>query len=180
MTQTNITYESALTGGHRNSLGNTVAVVEDVLAQPSNFEELFNCYFSNNEVVRLRTSNAIMRLAKTQRSLLIPYLDRFLTDVTVINQASTQWTLAQLFLLYHEELNPKQREQAKVYLCQLVEEREDWIVLVRSMQALGLWAKEDSELAHSLKPHALRHANDQRKTVAKAARALLRTLETIE
>jgi len=38
--------ESRLSGGHPNSLGNTVAVVEDVLASPDRFEELFQCYFS--------------------------------------------------------------------------------------------------------------------------------------
>lgn len=87
-------FEQRLTGGHPNSLGNTVAVVEAVLDQPELFNELFNCYFSHDEVVRLRTSNAMKRICKANKSLLLPYLDRFLTEISQIDQPSTQWTLA--------------------------------------------------------------------------------------
>jgi len=52
-------FEKRLKGGHPNSLGNTIEVVEEVLAKNDLFNELFNCYFSNDEVVRLRTSNAM-------------------------------------------------------------------------------------------------------------------------
>jgi hypothetical protein len=38
-------FEDRLKGGHPNSLGETVIIVEEVLAHPNRFEELFNCYF---------------------------------------------------------------------------------------------------------------------------------------
>ncbi|GAB4243341.1 MAG: hypothetical protein Tsb0034_21160 [Ekhidna sp.] len=57
-------FEARLSGGHPNSLGNTIEVVDAVLADPSNFEELFDCYQSDDEVVRLRVSNAMKRTCK--------------------------------------------------------------------------------------------------------------------
>ena len=42
-----------LTGGHPNSLGRTIEVVETVLADEARMEELFGCYGSVDEVVRL-------------------------------------------------------------------------------------------------------------------------------
>ena len=56
-----IPFEARLSGGHPNSLGDTVKVVEEVLKQPKRFKELFDCYLSDDEVVRLRTSNAMKR-----------------------------------------------------------------------------------------------------------------------
>ena len=70
--------ETILKGGHPNSLGNTLEVVEMVLKNPGRLEELYLCYFSDDEVVRMRVSNAIKRITKEKRQLVIPYLDRFL------------------------------------------------------------------------------------------------------
>ncbi len=52
-------FENRLKGRHPNSLGNTIEIVEEVLADYKLFDELFNCYFSEDETVRLRTSNAM-------------------------------------------------------------------------------------------------------------------------
>ena len=59
-------FEQMLTGGHPNSLGRTIEVVEIVLADRERLEELYRCYFSNDEVVRLRTSNGMKRVAKAE------------------------------------------------------------------------------------------------------------------
>lgn len=49
-------FEEMLTGGHPNSLGRTVEVVDAVLADRARLARLYACYFSDDEVVRLRTS----------------------------------------------------------------------------------------------------------------------------
>lgn len=46
-------FESILTGGHPNSLGRTIEVVDIILEKLEKLEELFNCYFSEDEIVRL-------------------------------------------------------------------------------------------------------------------------------
>lgn len=52
-------FEDMLNGGHPNSIGRTVEVVNHVLTNPEKFEELYQCYFSNDEVVRLSVSNTM-------------------------------------------------------------------------------------------------------------------------
>jgi len=39
-------YEELLTGGHPNSLGNTISVVEDVLTDQKKLKNLYDCYRS--------------------------------------------------------------------------------------------------------------------------------------
>ncbi len=105
--------QARLSGGHPNSLGNTVEVVDDVLADQRLLDELFNCYFSSDEVVRLRTSNALKRICKVERSWLMPYVDRLISEISLIDQASTQWTLADLFGLLTNDLTEVQLDRAK-------------------------------------------------------------------
>lgn len=162
-------FEQRLTGGHPNSLGNTIEVVAEVLAYPEAFDELFQCYFSRDEVVRLRVSNAMKRICKASKPLLLPYLDRFLTDIAAIDQASTQWTLAQLFDALKAEMTAGQIAKASDIMQRNLANHTDWIVLNMSMDTLGKWAKTDPELRDWLQPHLQRLAADSRKSVAKKA-----------
>ncbi|MCI4671267.1 MAG: hypothetical protein MRZ79_24215 [Bacteroidia bacterium] len=162
-------FEEMLTGGHPNSLGRTVEVVELVLENDNLFTELFNCYFSKDEVVRLRVSNAMKRLAKERKDLLLPYIDRFIGEISHIDQASTQWTLSQLFLLLEKDLSENQRQNALGIMKRNLEIHQDWIVLSQTMETLGKWAAKDSDLGLWLLPHLDRLELDERKSVSKKA-----------
>ena len=169
-------FEQQLTGGHPNSLGNTVQVVEKVLKNPEHFEELFNCYFSDDEVVRLRVSNAMKRIANERKELLVPYIDRFLDEIAGIDQASTQWTLAQLFLLLEKEMDATQTRKAKEILTYNLAHQDDWIVLNVTMKTLADWAKNDAQLKSFLFPHLERLSEDSRKSIAGKAKKILAKL----
>ncbi len=166
-------FETRLTGGHPNSLGNIEDVVKEVLAENGYFDELFNCYFSDDEVVRLRTSSAMKRICKAQKELLLPYLDRFLTEIAAINQASTQWTLAQLFDLLKKDMSSQQVEQARAIMKNNLAHHNDWIVLNTTMEVLTKWSDSDTELKEWIKPHLMRLVGDKRKSVANRARKFL-------
>ncbi len=166
-------FEELLTGGHPNSLGNTIAVVETVLQNPRRFEALFNCYFSDDEVVRLRVSNAMKRICKERKDLLVPYLGRFLSDISNIDQASTQWTLAQLFLALEKDMTPQQIKAAKNLLTHNLAHHNDWIVLHTTMQTLSHWSTNDEKLRSWLLPHLERLSADSRKSVSARANKLL-------
>lgn len=166
-------FEQQLTGGHPNSLGNTVEVVEAVLANPSRFAELFSTYFSTDEVVRLRVSSAMKRIAAVNKALLIPYIDRFLDDISEIDQPSTQWTLAQLFELLADDMSVQQKERALRIMQRNLSNARDWIVLNRTMITLGKWAEEDPNLRQWLIPHLERLSMDDRKSVARTASRFL-------
>lgn len=169
-------FENRLKGGHPNSLGNTIEIVEEVLKDHSLFDELFTCYFSTDEVVRLRVSNAMKRIAKEEKQLLLPYIDRFLTEIAAIDQASTQWTLSQLFDLYAKEMSPKQIIRAAHIMKNNLENHTDWIVLNMTMNTLGKWAKKDKGLKDWLLPHLDRLTNDNRKSVAGKSQKILNQL----
>lgn len=170
-------FEERLKGGHPNSLGNTVEVVEEVLNNHEQFDELFNCYFSDDEVVRLRTSNAMKRICKAHQPLLIPYIDQFLTDIAAINQASTQWTLAQLFGILEKEMTQEQVAIAIEIMKNNLANHNDWIVLNQTMDTLGKWAKKDAELKAWLLPHLQRLTADARKSVAGKANKMVKLLK---
>lgn len=162
-------FEKRLQGGHPNSLGNTIEIVDEVLRNTHLFDELFNCYLSKDEVVRLRVSNAVKRIGKENRGLLVPYLDRFLNEISKIDQASTQWTLAQLFLLLERDMEDSQMTKAKSIMKNNLANHQDWIVLNQTMDTLGKWAKKDRELKAWLPPHLKRLSMDNRKSVSKKA-----------
>lgn len=169
-------FEDMLTGGHPNSLGRTIEVVDMVLANPDRFEELFRCYQSADEVVRLRTSNAMKRVEKEKHALLVPYIDQFIEEIGKLDQASAQWTLAQLFEVLTKDMDDAQIERAKVIVKRNLSNHEDWIVLKTSAKTLTLWAKNDDDLRAWLEPHLKRLAVDERKTVSGQAKKSLKAL----
>ncbi|MCG8390531.1 MAG: hypothetical protein MJA30_33585 [Cytophagales bacterium] len=169
-------FEERLKGGHPNSLGNTIEVVEEVLDKNVLFDELFQCYFSHDEVVRLRTSNAIKRICKEEKKLLVPYIGQLLADISQIDQASTQWTLSQLFGLLEKDMSAAQIEQATEIMKANLKNHTDWIVLNTTMDTLGSWSKRDDELKSWLIPHLERLTTDGRKSVAKKAGKILEQL----
>lgn len=169
-------FEIMLTGGHPNSLGRTVEVVEIVLADRSRLGELYACYQSDDEVVRLRTSNGLKRISREKPAWLVPLIDGFLTEIAELDQASAQWTLADLFQTLAPHMTPAQRQQAEAVLKRNLANHNDWIVLNQTMKTLGEWAKDDPELQHWLVPHLERLSGDGRKSVAKTAAKTLNQL----
>lgn len=169
MKQANFNFEQMLSGGHPNSLGNTVEVTEIVLSDRNLLERLYNCYFSQDEIVRLRTSNAMKRICKAQPSWLVLFVDKFLTDVAQIEQASVQWTLAQLFHELDCYLTPHQLERAKTLLQHNLINYSDWIVLNTTIKTLAKWSKQDPKLKLWLMPVLDELSRDKRKSVASRA-----------
>jgi hypothetical protein len=166
-------FEVMLTGGHHNSLGRTIEVVELVLADRARLEDLYQCYFSADEVVRLRVSNAMKRVTIAHPDWVVDFLDRLQDEVAAIDQASTQWTLALIFDLTRSLMSDEQRTRAVEIMQHNLATHGDWIVLNNSMKVLGSWAVEDDELRRWLEPHARRLADDPRKSVASNALKLL-------
>ncbi|MCG8440176.1 MAG: hypothetical protein MI723_00055 [Caulobacterales bacterium] len=172
----NETFEDMLKGGHPNSLGRTVEVVALVLAEPGRFEELFDCYRSDDAVVRLRVSNAMKRVEAERHDLLAPYIDRFIREVSKIDQASAQWTLAQLFSRLSNDMDTAQRAAALTIMQRNLEHHDDWIVLNATMDSLAEWAEEDAALRKWLRPHLERLSTDPRASVASRATKKLRAI----
>lgn len=163
-------FEPLLRGGHPNSLGRTLEVVEAVLADRSRLDELIDAYGSDDAVVRLRVSNALKRVEAAHPDWITPTLDRLIAEVGPLDQASAQWTLAQLFLRQTDHLTERQRHQALDLMKRNLAAHDDWIVLNATIETLAQWARTDSALRAWLEPHLHRLARDPRKSVAGRAR----------
>jgi hypothetical protein len=166
-------FEEILSGGHPNSLGRTVDVVEIVLADPDRLGELFDTYGSTDPVVRLRVSSAFKRIAQQRPELLVPEIDRLLYEPGEIDQPSARWTFALLMGMLVDHASPEQRERALEIIKRDLEESDDWIVQNTTMQVLADWAAADEALAAWLRPRLERFAESPRKSVAGRARKLL-------
>ena len=165
-------FEEMLTGGHPNSLGRTIEVVDIVLANSTRLADLYNCYFSVDEIVRFRTSNAIKRISLEHPEWLIPYIGKLISEISNIHQPSAQWTLANLFQTLSVFMSETQIQNAKKVLQKNLETYTDWIVLNNTMETLSKWAKKDSILKEWLLPHLDRLARDPRKSVAGRAKKM--------
>lgn len=168
--------EQMLTGGHPNSLGRTIEVVGLVLGNPSLMGELFDSYGSEDEVVRLRVSNAMRRVQAERLDLILPFVDRLIEEIGTLDQASAHWTLPKLFEAAAAEMTDRQRADARALVQRNLAEHHDWIVLNNSIDYLTPLAREDAELREWLRPHLKRLSADARKSVAKRANKALNTL----
>lgn len=174
----NESIEQMLTGGHPNSLGRTIEVVEMVLNDTIRFDELYNCYFCDNEVVRLRVSNAMKRIYKEKSELVVAYLPQFLDKVSRIDQPSTQWTMAQLFLWMQNDMTADQLSKAKDILKRNLSNTNDWIVENATIETLTIWAQDDPGLKAWLLPVLEKYSKSPRKSVANRAKKNLAKLST--
>ncbi|MEP1123527.1 MAG: hypothetical protein ABJH68_06510 [Ilumatobacter sp.] len=166
-------FEAMLSGGHPNSLGRTLEVVDAVLDDRSRLGDLYHCYFSDDKVVRLRMSSAMKRVTIEHREWTMDFVDGLQTDVAAIDQASTQWTLALIFDLLADRMSLRQHALPLEIMQGNLAHHSDWIVLNNSMKVLGSWARTDRELADWLLPHARRLARDDRTSVTANAPKLL-------
>ncbi|MEY2848287.1 MAG: hypothetical protein RI885_952 [Actinomycetota bacterium] len=158
-------FEAALSGGHPNSLGNTLAVVEAILADETRLDELLDCYRSEDAVVRLRVSSALKRVTKERPEWVAPHLELLLTEIAAIDQPSTRWTLATVFDLLAERMTAAQRSAATAVMQRNLLESDDWIVQNTTMQVLTEWASSDASLEEWVVPELRRLVGSPRKSV---------------
>ena len=166
-------FEERLTGGHPNSLGNTIEVVDEVLASKAKLRELVDCYKSSDEVVRLRVSNGVKRVSKEHPDWVMEYIDELQSWVSEIDQPSTHWTLSWLFEHLHAHMSEAQRLRAVEIMKHNLTHDDDWIVQNNTLAALAHYAKGDKELTEWLIPELKKSTKSKHKSVARRAEKLL-------
>ena len=169
-------FEERLSGGHPNSLGNTVSVAQDVIADRSLLPELISTYSSDNEVVRLRVSSALKRVAWAKPEWVLHELDEVLDWVVALQQPSAQWTIAEILLTLGPMLSKTERLRATEIMKAHLSDSRDWIVLIKTMETLADWAKTDAGLRAWLSERLAELGNESRKSVAQKALRLREAL----
>jgi hypothetical protein len=169
-------FEQILTGGHPNSLGRTLEVVDAILQDKTKLTELLDTYTSSDEVVRLRVSNALKRICKEHPDWVYPYTNTLLNNISQIKQASTQWTLATVFRLLSQYLTSDQKIQAIQHFKHNLDTHTDWIVINTTMETLFEWSKTDPSLAKWLIPRLVTFQQDSHKSISNRASKYLKIL----
>lgn len=147
--------EALLEGGDPRSLGNVNEIVTRVLDNPSDMAELFECLFSKDEIVRMRSSDALEKIARIRPDWFAPYVERLLQDAAQIRQPSVQWHLAQI--VSSVPLSDAQTARAIRLLQYNLHTMNDWIVANFTLEALAVFARQGhlpkDELIQLLKAH---------------------------
>ncbi len=168
-------FESELKGGHPNSLGNTVKVVEDVLMDRTRLKDLVECWKSEDELVRLRVQNGVKRVAKEKPEWVADFLPDLLGWITEIDQASTKWCLSTLYM-WLEKYMSKDDQTRAVEVMKSNLHYDDWIVQNTTSESLGYYAKNDENLKQWLMPELKKLLGSRHKSVARRAQKLIDSL----
>ena len=170
-----MSFEQSLKGGHPNSLGNTLEVVYAVLGNTDKMEDLFLCYQSDDETVRLRTSNAFKRIFRAKPDL-------FKNGKTIYQGSCWNWST-----FCKMDLNPdfkwtfwsigwKGKTQSVEICLRYLRNEKDWIVINQSLNFirnhLERFDFKDPEMMKLLK----NFVNDERKSISKNAEKLIKIL----
>lgn len=132
-----------LSGGDRRSIGNSLEVAADVLANPKLFADLFRGMYSDDPIIRMRSADAVEKVTVHNPILLQPLKKALLTKVALIDQQEVRWHCAQLF----SRVEWTRPERAKI-ISLLQEYLKDKSSIVRTfaMSALGDIAAKDMKL----------------------------------
>ncbi len=168
--------KAILTGGNPRSLGRTEEVVKLVLGNRTRLNELYGCLLEDDEIIRMRASDAFEKVCRQQPTWVQAYVPKLLTEVASIDQASVQWHLAQI--LGEIELTPKQREAACSILKRNLAEKKDWIVVNYSMETLAKLSQDDSQLRTEMLVILKGLLSDPHRSIVVRAHKLIAALET--
>lgn len=171
-------FESDLAGGHPNSLGNTVLVAERVNADRSLVDELIQTYSSADDVVRLRVSSALKRVALEHPEWVHERLAVIEQWVAHWKQPSAQWSLAEMYRTLSGLLTRDQYDNAVAVMKGHLASSTDWIVINHTLETLAQWARSDDELREWLIPELWRYSDETRKSIAGKARRWIGKLDT--
>ncbi len=122
-------------GGKTNSLGRAQEVVDLVLSDEDQLAELYRCVFNDDAWVRMRAIDSMEKICRLHPDWLVPYIDRFQSELAHSEQPSIQWHLAQIYRQI--DLTALQKRHAIQWLTSRLEQKDvDWIVAAQAMTTL--------------------------------------------
>ncbi len=149
-------FDELLRGGDARRLNGVTRVVDDVLHDPSRFEELVRALAHGDATVRMRAGDATEKITRTNPEYLQPYKALLLEAAATAAQPSLRWHLAQM--IPRLGLDGVERRNAVALLKRYLDDPSA-IVKTCAMQALADIAQADPALRRSILP-ALRKATE--------------------
>lgn len=130
--------------GDLRSIGNVPEVVDMVLANPELFKTVLQGMLHPDPGVRMRSSDAIEKISRSNPEYLQPHKAFLLNDVIGQTQQEVRWHLAQVIPRLEVD-RPGEDPGSKSPLCLLLDDPSK-IVQTNALQALVELAWDDDEL----------------------------------
>lgn len=164
--------QAALSGGDRRSLGRTQEVVDHIISNPNQFDKLFSCSYSQDEIVRMRACDALEKICRQRPELFDNYKQPLLFELPKIRQASVQWYLAQIYT--ELDLSETQRQQAVSVMKDNLNNMDDWIVTNLTLESLAIFARRGEFNVNEFQVILQRHIKSRHKSVVSRVNKLLK------
>ncbi|HXX79417.1 MAG TPA: hypothetical protein VEI53_13050, partial [Ktedonobacteraceae bacterium] len=145
-----------------------------VLHDPAKVGELFECVIDEDDYVRMRASDALEKVCRSNPSIVQPLKTRVLHEMSVIDQPSVQWHYAQI--VDQLQLNPQETAEVIRKLQSNFETYDDWITRSITMEVLGNFAVHDDALRAYLMPKLEELTKDRRVSISTRAQKVLKRL----
>ena len=170
------TLKSKLKGGDRRSIGRVDEVIADVLEDPGLFDELFRGMLADDEVVRMRSADAVEKITIDHPEWLRPYKEVLLHQIARIEQQEVRWHWAQM--IPRLELTTPERQMAVEILIGYLDDKSS-IVKTFAMQALVDLAKIEPELTQRVRPIIEEAISSGSPAMKSRGRKLMKEMEVI-
>lgn len=138
-----------LGGGDRRSIGKVDDVIKRINQSPSLFSGLFEGFYSDSPVVRMRTADAVEKISRSHPEYLSSYRKQLINEISDSTQKEVRWHLAQIF----PRLNATGKDKEKIIklLFRYLDDSSK-IVQTCSIQALSDLAQHDAKLRSKVIP----------------------------
>jgi len=133
-----------LRGDDLRSIGKADEVVQNILNDPSLFEEVFEGMLNKDPVIRMRSADAIEKVSVKHPEYLQPFKSKLINHVSKIEQQEVRWHVAQMFS--YIKINKTERDKIIKILLSYIETDESKIVKTFSMQTLADLAEKDGQI----------------------------------
>lgn len=162
-----------LTGGDPRSIAGVAEVVELLAREPVRVGELVACVLETDDlIIRMRAADALEKVCRAAPDVVQPYVETILDAISLIDQPSVMWHVAQM--LDEVDLSDSQLQRAVAIVRANLERSDDWIVLNCSLQTLASFARRDASLGVVVREQIARFLQDRRRSLASRARKLQR------
>ncbi len=132
-----------LKGGDRRSIGRADEVVSDIQKNNSLFREIFDGFYDNDPIVRMRSADVVEKVTRTNPEFLSGFENAIIKELSQIEQQEVCWHLALLLprLSYTQK---QEKEILKILMRYLAHKSK--IVTVNAMEALAMLAVKNQAL----------------------------------
>jgi hypothetical protein len=141
------TIKELLSGNDRRSIGKSDGVVALVIRNEKLFDELFNCLYSDSDVIRMRAADTIQKIVALKPDLIKKYKNEVLNKIAKIDQQEVRWHVAQS--IPYLGLTKSDTKIAYKILIEYLKDNSK-IVKTFSMQALSDLTDIEPSLKHKV------------------------------